>query len=264
MQYELRPSTRFAPALILAALCLVAALVPKGWLKPLDLVGYAVCHRITERSFIISNTQLPVCARDTGMFGAALLGLALFAAMLPVRANQPPPRKIAALFVLFFLAWGFDGFNSYVALLRGTPLIYPPQNWLRLVTGAGMGISLAVYIVPLFNQAVWLRQDVMPVLFSWQSVLRLVGLAFVYIAVVLWQPAFLYGPIALLSTLGVLVMLMIVNGLLFALATRRAGKMERWAELLLPALVGLVLTLIEIGAIDWLRFTFVRAYGLAF
>jgi uncharacterized membrane protein len=257
-----RSAHRFIPALILLGLCIAAALAPTAWLKPLDWVGYAVCHRITERSFIINNTQLPVCARDTGMFGAALLGLALFAVVLPVRANQPPRKAIALVFVAFFLAWGFDGFNSYVALLRGTPLIYPPQNWLRLVTGTGMGLALAVYVVPLFNQAVWQAQAPAPVLSSWGGVAQLVVMGLVYVAAVLWQPSFLYGPIALVSALGAVGLLMMVNGLLFALAIRRAGKMTRWRELLLPMLVGLALTLAEIGLIDWLRFTFVRAYGL--
>ena len=103
-----------------------------------------------------------------------------------------------------------------------------------------------------------------PVVYSWRGVAQLVGLALVYIALVLWQPSFLYGPIALISTLGVLVLLMIVNGLLFALAIKRAGNMTRWRELLLPALVGLALTLIEIGVIDWLRFSFVRGFELGF
>jgi uncharacterized membrane protein len=265
MQYELRRSVlRFVPALVLLALCIASALVPRAWLKPLDLVGYAVCHRIPERSFVINNTQLPVCARDTGMFGVALLGLAFLAAVLPTRANQPPRRAITAVFVLFFLAWGFDGFNSYVALLRGTPLLYPPQNWLRLLTGAGMGMALTIYIVPLFNQAAWQPQAPASVLHTWRGVVQLVAVALAYVALVLWQPPFLYGPIALISALGVLMLLTIVNGLLFALAIKRAGKMTRWRELLMPMSVGLALTIVEIGVIDWLRATFVQAYGLPF
>jgi uncharacterized membrane protein len=225
-------------------------------------VGYAVCHRIPARSFFINTTQLPVCARDTGMFGAALLGLVLLVAVLPVRANQPPGLALSAVFVFFFFAWGFDGLNSYVALLRGTPLIYPPQNWLRLLTGTGMGLALTVYVVPLFNQAAWQPQPPAPVLRSWGSLAQLVGMGLAYVLLVLWQPPFLYGPIALITTLGVLVLLTIVNGLLFALAIKRAGQMTRWRELLLPMGVGLVLTVGEIGMIDWLRATFTSMYGL--
>ena len=56
-------------------MCIAAAFVPRAWLWPLDSVGYAVCHRIPERSFFFGYNQLPVCARDTGMFGAALMGI---------------------------------------------------------------------------------------------------------------------------------------------------------------------------------------------
>ncbi|NJM42623.1 MAG: DUF2085 domain-containing protein, partial [Anaerolineae bacterium] len=176
MQYELGRPLRFVPALVLLALCIASALVPRAWLKPLDLVGYAVCHRIPARTFFIDNTQLPVCARDTGMFGVALLGLAFLAAVLPMRANQPPRRAITAVFVLFFLAWGFDGFNSYVALLRGTPLLYPPQNWLRLVTGAGMGMALTIYIVPLFKPGGLVSPNApAPVLSHFGAIVALVG-----------------------------------------------------------------------------------------
>ena len=41
-----------------------------------NVVGYAVCHRIPDRSFIIGGAQLPLCARDTGMFTAALATIA--------------------------------------------------------------------------------------------------------------------------------------------------------------------------------------------
>jgi hypothetical protein len=40
--------------------------------------------------------------------------------------------------------------------------------------------------------------------------------------------------------------------------------MTRWRELLMPMSVGLALTIVEIGVIDWLRATFVQAYGLPF
>jgi len=254
----------WAPAAILFALCLLAALVPKQWLAPLDLVGYAVCHRIPERSFIINNAQLPVCARDTGMFGAALLGLVLFAATLPNRATQYPGRPFIWFFLAFFLLWGFDGFNSYVALLRQTPLIYPPQNWLRLTTGAFMGISLSAFVVPLFNQAVWRHGDDRPVIPSWTAFARLIGVALALIAAVLWRPNFLYGPIALLSGLSVLVLLTIVNGLLFMLITRRAGRVEHLVQLVGPMLLGLVLTLGEIAAINAFRAALTRSMNLPF
>ena len=127
---------RWAPAAGLLAVIALSVVVPPSWLATLDLVGLAVCHRIPSRSFFVNQTQLPVCARDTGMFITTLLGMALLAGMLRSRAADFPSRRYLAVFALFFAAWAFDGFNSYVLLLRGSLFLYMPQNWLRLLTGA--------------------------------------------------------------------------------------------------------------------------------
>ncbi len=46
-------------------------IAPPGFLGKADSVGYAICHRIDERSFHVFGRQLPLCARCTGEFYAA-------------------------------------------------------------------------------------------------------------------------------------------------------------------------------------------------
>ena len=62
---------------VVAAVVLAAWLVntPPGILGKADAVGYAVCHRIDERSFHIGDRQVALCARCTGMYLGAVLGL---------------------------------------------------------------------------------------------------------------------------------------------------------------------------------------------
>ncbi len=48
---------------------------PAGLLGKADALGYAVCHRIDVRSFHLGERQLPLCARCTGMYLGAMLGL---------------------------------------------------------------------------------------------------------------------------------------------------------------------------------------------
>jgi len=244
---------RFVPVCAALLLALVAAVLPPDALRPLNLVGYAVCHRIPERSFFINQRQLPVCARDTGMFTGALAGLIVAALTLRKRASGFPTRPYAVVFGLCFAAWAFDGFNSYVMLITRQPLFYLPQNWLRLVTGAFMGVSLSTYVVALINQALW--RDAVPdaTVSSWGDVARLAGLAGIIVAVVLWQPDVLYGPIAALSSAGVLTLLGVVNGLLVLIATKRHGLLERWSQTLGAGVLGLILTVAEILMIDLLR-----------
>lgn len=244
---------RFVPLIVAVILAVVAAILPRSALRPLDLVGYAVCHRIPERSFALGGAQLPVCARDTGMFLGALLGMIAGALVLRRRASQFPKRPYVFVLAAFFLAWAFDGFNSYVLLLTRQPLFYMPQNWLRLTTGAFMGVSLSAYVVALLNQALWHDATPESTVSSWGDVLRLVAIAVGIIAVVVLQPDFLYGPLAVLSVLGVIVLLTVVNGLMVIIISKRHGTLERWSQLGVAGAAGLLLSIVEIAGIDLLR-----------
>jgi len=249
---------RSAPLRWLLPVCLLAAgaasiWVPADWLRLLDLIGSAVCHRIAERSFFVAGRQLPLCARDTGMFSTALLGLLYFGLTLRQPAADPPKRPFLFFFVAFFLIWAFDGFNSYWVLLTNRTLFYPPQNWLRLTTGAGMGLTLCLLIVVLTNQVLWPTPARAPVVVSWREFSRLLLIAAGVILVVALHPDPLYGPLALISGLGVLTMLTLANSLLVVIAMRRQGQITRLAQLGLPSLIGAILTLLEIAAINLLR-----------
>ena len=254
------------PAVILLAIAVIAALAPKDSLQTLNLVGYAVCHRIPDRSFFIANTQLPLCARDTGMFSAALIGMLSYAVVSRERLAQFPRWPYTLALIAFFLAWAFDGFNSYMLLLRGQVFIYMPQNWLRLVTGAFMGVTLSSFVVALFNSAIW-RPELTSeesTVGSWRDIIRLVIIALSVIAIVLWQPDFLYGPIALISTLGVVTLLIIVNGLLVMLLMKREAKTEHWRQLILPVIAGIFFTITEIMIIVIVRAALTHQLGLPY
>ncbi|NOH01622.1 MAG: DUF2085 domain-containing protein [Chloroflexi bacterium] len=149
------------PIAALAAVIAWFIIAPEGALGKLDAIGYAVCHRIDERSFQINDRQLPLCARCTGEFYAAGIAL-IFQAVVSGRRSKLPSRGILAMLVLFFLAFGIDGSNSYLYLLKQTsggleqiPNLYIPNNTLRLFTGSGMGIALAAILFPVVNQTLW-------------------------------------------------------------------------------------------------------------
>src|SRR5512144_309242 len=93
------------------------AITPPGLLGKLDAIGYAVCHRIDARSFHIGDRQLPLCARCTGEFYAAGLAL-LFQLFFSGKRNKFPSRGILAVLFGFFVAFGVDGSNSYLYLLK--------------------------------------------------------------------------------------------------------------------------------------------------
>jgi uncharacterized membrane protein len=232
---------------------------PAGILGKADAIGYAVCHRIDVRSFHMGATQLPLCARCTGMYLGAMLGLVYQAIIGKKRAGMPH-RTVIACLVLFVAAFGIDGINSYLNLFPRAPSLYQPQNWLRLLTGMGMGLGIAAVIFPAFNQTVWSDWDPRPALSSLKSFGFLVLLALVLVGLVLTGNPLILYPLALISAAGVLVLLSLVYTMVWLLVLRHENRFQRTAQLLIPLTGGFTFGLLQIAAFDFVRFFFTHTW----
>jgi len=78
------------------------------------------------------------------------------------------------------------------------------------------------------------------------------------------EPAFLLYPLAILSTLGVLIMLTAVNTMIILIVTRRENMATTWLDALLPLSLGLLATLAEIAGMDLFRLALTQQLGLPF
>ena len=242
-------------------------IAPEGALGKLDAIGYAVCHRIDARSFHIGDRQLPLCARCTGEFYAAGIAL-IFQGFISGKRSRLPSRGIIAILVLFFLAFGIDGSNSYLYLLKQTsegalsqiPNLYIPNNTLRLFTGSGMGIALAAVLFPIVNQTLWREQDDRPAL-EWKSFGILIGLTIILNLLILTDSLFVLYPIAYLSALGTLSLLVIVFAILWIMIMREDNTFTSARQLILPFASGLTLALLMILSIDLLRLQFTGTWS---
>lgn len=245
----------------LAAIIAVGAwmyISPEGALGKLDAIGYAVCHRIDERSFQIDDRQLPLCARCTGEFYAAGVAL-IFQVFISGKRSKLPSRGIIATLVLFFLAFGIDGSNSYLYLLKQTsgaldqiPNLYIPNNTLRLFTGSGMGIVLAAVLYPIVNQTLWREMDDRPALES-KSFGMLIGLIILLNFLILTDSPIILYPIAYISALGTLSLLVMVFTILWIIIMKQDNAFDHPRQLWLPFASGLTLALLLILSIDLLR-----------
>ncbi len=259
--------------LALVALAVTLALLigwPGSLLDKADHAAYAVCHRIGDRSFFIAGRQLPLCARCSGTYLGALAGFIVLAARGRGRAHDlPAPRHLLAL-SLFFVAWGFDGANSYLTLFPGLPHLYEPHNLLRLITGTLEGLAIAALLLPVFNLTLWSPagpgQDADaggPSIAGWPDLAWLVvgGALVVSIVSSEWQP--LLYPLALVSGLMIVGLVGAINGLLLVVL-RRAGPVRRWSQALAPLLGGLALAVLELTAVGLLRAELTARLGLPF
>ena len=255
------------PLAALTAFAVWFFIAPPGLLGKADSIGYAICHRIDERSFQIGERQLPLCARCTGEFYAAAITLAFFTIVSP-RKSGMPGWKLGIPLVLFLAAFGIDGTNSYIYLLKSTaggrleniPNLYIPNNTLRLFTGSGMGIALASVLYPAFNQSVWANENRERAL-SWKTLGILVGIVFlVNLAVLTDNPLVLY-PVAILSVLGVLALLVMVFSMVWILMMRQENNFSSLKEMWMPILAGTTMAFLMITIIDLLRLRLTGTWG---
>jgi len=166
--------------------------------------------------------------------------------------------------VLFILAWGLDGLNSYLSLFPNLPHLYQPHNILRLVTGMLNGIALSSLVYPVFSSTAWAAPSAGRSIekLAELPLLLLVG-ALLVAGVALGWPPVVY-LLALLSVLGVLALLGLANAMIATIALRRENRAQHWADLALVLAVGAGATLAELAGLNLLRAWLTRTLGLPF
>ncbi len=246
-------------------LLLVSPLWPLPLLDKLDVAGSAICGRIPDHSFHMAGRQLPVCARCTGTFIGTLLGFGGVLALRKRKTARMPPAAVVGLLVGFIFLMILDGVNSYASILLHRPLLYQPHNLLRLATGTLHGLALSIIVFPIFNFTLWKVPDDWPALSGFRE-LGLVLLVLVLPTVTLIQSELgvLLYPAAILSIVGVLAMLTVVNSMIIVIATRREARAVAWWDAALPVALGFGATLLELTIIALLRWQFSAALGIPF
>ncbi|MFH0817562.1 MAG: DUF2085 domain-containing protein [Candidatus Micrarchaeota archaeon] len=112
-----------------------------------------MCHQLPQRSFFVFGAQMPVCARDIGIYGGMLLGAIAFPFVFRMKSTKVLPIWI---FIAAMVPIGLDGGTQLVSEYFPLPLIgvYESTNPVRLATGLLMGIVMSLYAIPLLN-GVW-------------------------------------------------------------------------------------------------------------
>jgi uncharacterized membrane protein len=241
---------------------------PQGLLGKADAIGYSVCHRISERSFHIGSYQLPLCARCSGMYLGAVTGL-VFQSVIGWKRTRIPHWSIIALLVAFFAAFGIDGANSYLYLIKqispgflsNIPNIYTPNNTLRLLTGSGMGLAMGVMLFPAFNQTIWANGEEKASITGWKAFGLLLLIQIVLDLLVLTENPIVLFPVAIISALGVWLLLTMVYSMVWVMIMRQDNKFIKFRQMWLPLLAGLTIAMIQTAGIDAVRFWFTHTWG---
>jgi uncharacterized membrane protein len=223
---------------------------------PLNWKMYAVVHGVCAQihNVDMGGYQLPLCARNTGIYSSFLVSGLYLLALGRRRAAKLPPWPILTVLLLFIAAMAVDGLNSmFVDMFL--PHLYTPRNEIRTLTGIGMGTAIATLMFLILNLS--LRRDPdnqQRVIGSW---LELGGALLINLLVLLamyGNVSFMYWPIAISAWLGIVGVLYCVNVLLTALFMHYEWTVTKAIQLAKPATVALIFTLIELGALSLARF----------
>jgi len=213
----------------------------------LHWLGFGLCHQLPERSFFGGGVQVPVCARDTGIYIGFWIGFALIAVLQ--RGERPAglPSPIGwVAFTLMIGSMAVDGGTEYAGLR-------PTTNDLRLITGLLSGYAISMLVVPMLNDCVWRVANPKRVLDpGWKLAVWLATVPLSYAAV--WWGAPLMGVgYPVLVAIAILGTLTYVNMVLVCVTPWFERKASRPRDLLAPVLVAFALTLIEVSFAGMLR-----------
>jgi uncharacterized membrane protein len=214
-------------------------------------LGYGLCHQLPSRSLASGGYQLPVCARDTGIYLGFVVAVAV-AALLDRgrhRAGMPPAWLLGiGSAAVAWLAW--DGVTSYLALR-------PTTNVLRLATGIGTGFALALVMVPLLNTQLWRRRSEEKALGSALEGLVWCAAAPLAFAVAWWGGPVLGVALPLATSAAIVVTFMSVNLVLVSLIPAFERSFDRLRDAWPALLLSMALSIAEFAAADAARLALV-------
>jgi hypothetical protein len=123
-----------------------------------------------------------------------------------------------------------------------------------------MGIAIAAVLYPIVNQTLWRELNERPAL-EWKPFGVLVGLVLVMNLLILTDSPIVLYPIAYISSLGTLSLLVIVFAILWIIIMRQDNAFEHPKQLWLPFLSGFTLAMLMILSIDLLRLHLTGTWG---
>ncbi|MCC6791704.1 MAG: DUF2085 domain-containing protein [Thermomicrobiales bacterium] len=178
---------------------------------------HGLCAQTPSHTFLLGDRRLPFDARMTGIYGGFITTAIYLLATGRHRAAALPSWGVLSLLAMLVGLMAVDGFNS-LFLDLGRPHPYQPDNHLRLATGMGAGLSLAIIICYLFAVTLWRLPRASERVARGRDLALLLPLQVPFALLVLSGSAWLWLPIAgilICSAVAVVSSLALVSIVLF-------------------------------------------------
>ena len=204
-------------------------------------LGYGLCHQLPERSLFGGAYQVPVCARDEGIYLGFVVSFIVVALLARGRRPSEGPRLwVTSVGIVLIVLMALDGLTSYAGL-RTT------DNQIRLATGIFAGYAIALFILPLLNGQIWRVQDrSRPLERPWQVLAWLATMPLLYM-VAWWVLPRLGLVYPIIVAVAILATFTLVNLVIVGLFRTFENRAERPRDLVAPILIAFAMTMVELA-----------------
>ncbi|MGB9722922.1 MAG: DUF2085 domain-containing protein [Chloroflexia bacterium] len=215
---------------------------------------HGLCAQTPGHMLRFGTRELPLCARDSGIYLGMVLGTAFWLTRGRWRAAGRPARWFWVLLAAALAFFAVDALNSLADDWFRIRLLYVPDNRLRLASGLALGLVLAVLLLWAVHLSFRERQRERRIVAGWADLagFLLLGIGGGLALGSGWPP--LYLPLAALSVGGLVATLVVLNALL--ILTIRQGKrlLEGLWEAGRPLFWAGLLAVAEMALLSWLRY----------
>lgn len=218
--------------------------------------GFGLCHQLSERSFFGGGLQVPVCARDTGIYIGFAVSLVVLALLSRGRRPRGFPSPVAwSVLGLLVFTMAVDGVSSYAGWRTTT-------NDIRLWTGLAAGYACGAVVLPMLNDTLWRRPGDERVLASARDiVIWLATIPVVWLAIRYGAPLLGVGY-PLLVVVFIMVTLTAIDLVVVAMLPAFDRQAESWRQIATPAVIAFGFAVLEVWLAALLRAAITNAVGL--
>ena len=234
---------------------------PGGFVDKSRLLMHGLCAQTPTHTFTLGDQPLPFDARMTGIYSGALFTLLYLTVRGRLLAVQLPPVRILAVLAVLVVAMAADGFNSLFTDI-GWWHPWESSNALRLFTGYGMGMVIAIALVWLVAGTIFHLADRRASVDSWRDLaICMLPLPVLYFAMDS-QAGWLHIPFSMLLMLSAWIVLATLATVTLLLASRYDERVMRIGHLHVPGAMGLILGLCIMLALSFGRTWLERNLGI--
>ncbi len=247
---------------VLAVAGIVFFGAPGSYAATSHTILHGLCAQTPSHTISFGGNMLPFDARMTGIYGGFLITIVAIVAGGKLFHYGNPPKRVIALLVFLVGLMAVDGFNSLLTdLMIWHP--YESGNGLRVVTGYGTGVALAIALSWLLASSAWNLGSPAP------SIGRLRDLAVpaaglvAYGLLLIVSPGWLHFPVSMLLVVSAWSTVTILTLVIVLLALRLDSQVRQVRQLHVPVAISALLAVSVMIGLASVRFWAERAFGIS-